>query len=268
MIADLQEYMLTENNIQDWSLKKETNVSNMSNESVLSNLKMNLKTNELKLGNLREAEQKNKLFIPHEQDSLFWCFYIFLYGQSNYEMKQNKNIVITKQLKIDIVEKMRKHKTLIKTYHFDTLTNIEDNLANNPLLNYKTFLSMCLVEDLNIVFVTKYTYINLFMSDSKDVYIVREIIKENNEKKYYKKYGFEKIEKCDVSQNEILNTIENTLYKIELDCINKPIKAVSAYKVGDLISICEKLDIQPYNKETKKRKVKQELYEEIIKKFN
>ena len=49
--------------------------------------------------------------------------------------------------------------------------------------------------------------------------------------------------------------------------LDKPIKALSSYKVQDLIDICNKLVIDIVNKETGKNKTKNELYESIIQYF-
>ena len=57
--------------------------------------------------------------------------------------------------------------------------------------------------------------------------------------------------------------IKTTLYK--LDNIDKPIKTLTAYKLSELIEICNKLSIDIINNETNKSKCKKELYESIIK---
>ena len=55
------------------------------------------------------------------------------------------------------------------------------------------------------------------------------------------------------------------LYKI--DNVNKPIKIISSYKLQELIDICNKLAIEIINKDTNKKKTKNELYEAIIQYF-
>jgi hypothetical protein len=94
------------------------------------------------------------------------------------------------------------------------------------------------------------------MNDNGPIYIIREIESNNN---YVKKYGFE------IADNTILDEIRTTLYR--LDILNKPIKALSAYKVQDLIDIANKLAIEIINKENGKNKSKNELYESIIQYF-
>jgi hypothetical protein len=94
------------------------------------------------------------------------------------------------------------------------------------------------------------------MNDTNIIYIVHELQSQN---KYNNKYGFE------MATEETLNNIKKTLYKIENP--SKPIKALSSYKVQELIDISIKLAIEITNKETGKTKTKNELYETIIQYF-
>jgi hypothetical protein len=76
-------------------------------------------------------------------------------GDVNYETLLNKNSLVAKQLKIDLVSIVRKNKDILKTYKFDTKSNIENNLANDNNLNSKTFLSLCAVENINVIYISK-----------------------------------------------------------------------------------------------------------------
>jgi hypothetical protein len=193
----------------------------------------------------------NKIYIPSEKDTLFWCFFIMKHGDTHYEMLDNRNIIVEKKNKIEYIEKIRKDKQLIKTYKFTTLTNLENNLANEDKLNIGTFLSLCVFENLNVLYIKNKTYYELLMNDEPTIYIVYQL--ENN------KYGIE--------QSVIANTgdIKNTLYKI--DSVDKPIKPFSAYKLPDLIVIAIKLGFEITNKTSNKAKNKKELYEDIVKCF-
>jgi len=216
------------------------------------------------------------LYIPKQEDTLFWCFYIIVNGETIYESnffnaninfcssfsKNSKTGLIAKQLKIDFIEKMRKNKLVIKKYKFDTLTNIENNLLNDNKITYKTFLSLCLIENINIIYVSKKFYIDLFLYENQNqnqtqeqhespkTYIIQEISREN--------YGYK------LATEESIDKIRNTLYKIELDAINKPIKAISAYKLNELVHICKKLDIEIMNKETNKQFIKNDIYQLVV----
>ena len=245
---ELQDYILNDENMKR-SLEMKIYNTNANNKTYNNN-KTYLQTEKL------QTEKKNTLFIPNQQDSLFWCFYVMKQGDLKYETLPNKNSLVAKQIKIELVSTIRKNKDLIKTYKFDTKSNIESNLANDNNINSKTFLSLCAVENMNVIYISKKTYYELLMNDSNVIYIVHEIPAQS---KYYNKYGFE------MATEESLNTIRNSLYKIENIC--KPIKSASSYKVQELIEICTKLAIETINKETGKTKSKNDLYESIIQHF-
>ena len=194
--------------------------------------------------------KKPSIFIPREKDTLLWCFYLMKHGDVKYEMLEYKNILTEKTLKIEYVEKIRKEKQTVKTYKFATLTHIENNLANENQLDVKTFLTLCAIENLNVLFVKNKTYYELLMNDSNELHTVHLL------QNY--KYGHE-INPTGAEQ------IKTTLYK--LDNIDKPIKSMSGYKLSELVEISEKLAIETVNKDTNKSKNKKDLYEAIIQYF-
>ena len=243
-VYDYESYILNENNMQNY-LKYKLNVES---ENIAKSVEKKQKQ--------KQNTTQVSLFIPKEQDTLFWCYYIILNGEGEYEMLHVKNSLIAKQFKINYVNKIRENKPVIKTYKFDTITNIESNLANDNNINIKTIMSLCAIDKKNIVFISKKTYFELLMNDTEPIYIIREV---ESQSKYNKKYGFE------IANNDSLQNIRTTLYKIEN--LDKPIKALSSYKVADLVDICTKLAIQTVNIETGKNKTKNELYESIIQYF-
>jgi hypothetical protein len=246
IINELQDFMFNEENIKSYlSIRNEYNSEKQNKVTENNNKKQNIKP----------LEKKQTMYFPGQQDSLFWCYYIIINGDTKYEMLQNKNFLLAKQMKIELVDKIRKNKDIVKTYKFDTLSGIESNLANDNTINSKTFCTLCAIENINIVYIRKNTYFELFMNDTDVVYIIKEIEAQS---KYVFKYGFELINK------EKVNDVVSNLYKIEN--INKPIKCESAYKVQDLIDISSKLGIELNNNDSKK-KTKKEMYELIIQYF-
>lgn len=192
------------------------------------------------------------LFIPKDNDSLFWCLYIIKNGLTNYIQLTNRNLIVEKKFKIDYVERLRKEKQLIKQYKFDTMTNIENRLVNESRIDMNTFFTLCVLGSLNIFFIKNKTYYELNMNDSNKIYIIKYLHEKD-------KYGFEETNK------DNLDDLRNKYYKV--DNIAKPIKAISAYKSQELIDICKKLEIETLNDNKTKQKSKQELYESIIKYF-
>jgi hypothetical protein len=239
---DYQPYILNENNMINYLKYKLNTTKEKSIKQVTSFIKIN--------------ENKPILFIPKEQDTLIWCYYIIVNGEGSYEMLNLKNPLIAKQIKIDYVSKIRDNKQILKTYKFDSITSIESNLANDNNINIKTVMSLCVISNINLIFVSRNTYFELLMNDIGPIYIIREL---DFQSKYNKKYGFE------IANDNSLENIRTTLYKI--DNLDKPIKALSYYKIKDLTDICEKLSIHITNQETGKNKTKNELYESIIQYF-
>jgi len=248
-IINYDSYILNEDNMLDY-LKYKINVKHSENGMKKNN--ENNENNETKQNNQNKVN-KSSLFIPRENDSLFWCYYIISNGEVKYETIHNKNTVITKQMKIELVNKIRENKQILKTYKFDAFSNIESNLANDDNINIKTVLALCAIEKINLIFIKNKTYYELLMNDSESIYIIREIQSNGN---YIKKYGFELYNKSNIQE------IRNNFYK--MDNPVKPIKSLSSYKVQDLIEICNKLVIEIINKDTGKNKTKNELYESII----
>lgn len=195
------------------------------------------------------------MFIPREQDTLFWCFYIVSKGEIDYEILANRNTLTTKQLKIDYVSRIRENKQTLKTYKFDTIANIENNLVNEQFINIKTIMSLCAIENINVIYVSKKTYFELLMNDSDEIYILWETSFHSN---YSKKYGYE------VATPTVIQEIRDNFYKIE--CIDKPIKSMSYYKLTELSIIAVKLGLECKNTDGKS-KTKSELYEAIVQYF-
>jgi hypothetical protein len=219
----------------------------------------NKKNNNINNKNHIDNIKKNNLyFIPKEKDTLFWCFYIIKYGESQYEI-ENKNILNEKKIKINFINEIRNKKNILKKYKFDTLSNIETNLVNDNMINLQTFFSLCVIENINIVFINKnkkYYYDFLVDDDKENIHYIFELSNLN-------KYGY-MLEKSNLSLD-----YKNDYYKLEN--IHKPIKGLSFYKVEDLIEICKKLEINVYNADIncneKKLKNKNQLYELLIQYF-
>jgi len=272
VLNKLQDYMLTEDYIEECmkhnifiksvndksvndksvNYKSVNDIKSINDKSV-NDKSVNDKSDCEKSVNIKNKQHNKKtIFIPKEKDTLFWCYYIIVNGDTSYEMLPYKNELIEKQMKIELINKIRQSKQLIKTYKTDTITNIENNLANEKLLNVKSFLTLCLIENKNILFINNKTYYECLMNDTDEIFIIHTI-----KNKYDIKYGFE-------SNNiNVADDLKKSLYRI--DKIDKPIKAISAYKTDELIQICEKLGIEISI--NGKNKLKKDLYESIIQYF-
>jgi len=249
----LQDYMLDENFIQKMSKS-----TDFCEEAILQ------KKTEKEKEKETHIKEKPAFFIPRQTDTLFWCYYIIKNGEVEYEMLANKNFLSAKQMKIDLVYKIREKKDVVKSYKFDTLTNIENNLANETNMNIKTFLSLCAIENINVFYIRKKTYYEFIGNDTNTIYIIKEMVSSDSNKKHYNKtqnlkYGFETATKDKVAQ------IKETHFPV--DSVNRPIKSITNYKVQELYDICNKFSIEIISKTTNKNKSKQELYDEIVSYF-
>ena len=240
VINKLQYYMLNENTIKR---SLHCRINNFENNSTTTKISRQPPPTIIK--------DKCNTFTPVQKDALFWCFYILKYGEHNYEMLDNINIVLEKKLKIDYVEKIRKEKQIVKSYKFATLTHLENKLANEEKIDLNTFFTLCVIENINVLYVCKNTYFELLMNDDK-IHIIHRL--DN-----YSKYGYEGIEQSKIE------LYRSTLFKV--DNVEKPIKSISSYKVSELVEFCNKLGIEIYNKDTNKSKSKKELYESLIQYF-
>ena len=254
VIDKLQYYMLDENTINR-SLDKLNNKSfdNSNNKSFdKSNNKSFDKSNNKSFDKSNNKSfEDNDIFTPTQKDNLFWCFYILKYGEANYEMLDNINIVLEKKLKIDYVEKIRKEKQIVKAHKFATLTHLENQLANEVKIDINTFFTLCVIENINVLYVSKKIYFELLMNDDK-IHIIHRL--DN-----YSKYGYE-----GTAQSKI-ELYRSTLFKV--DNVEKPVKTISAYKVSELVEFCSKLGIEISIKDTNKNKSKKDLYESLIQYF-
>jgi hypothetical protein len=143
---------------------------------------------------------------------------------------------------------MRSKKIELKQSKMAPLTHIENSLLNDFKIDLKTFLALCVCDGLPLTYIHKKTYYELDLDDNNHNTTAEEqrniIIRFDEPLKYGCKTG---------------TTFDiNTLYKI--DNLNKPIKAISAYKMNELLDMCHKLGI---NMGIKKQ-IKQDLYEQII----
>jgi hypothetical protein len=241
VINELQDYMLTPKLLEystSFILKRS---SDFLKKNSLKNEKKYQKNNDT------GSKKEQPFFIPKQKDSLFWCFYVMKHGDIKYEM-MDINVVVEKNLKIDYVTRLRDEKTLLKNYKFGSLINIENFLVNEQKININTFFSLCVIENINVIYIHKKTYYELILNSSLPIYIVHYFNETHN-------YGLEEF------TQEKIDYYRNNLYKIIN--VEKPIKAISSYKSEELIDICGKLGIN-IQTETGKNKLKKTLYEEIV----
>lgn len=196
----------------------------------------------------REINTENYL-IPADHDTLFWCFYFITNSDTFDSIETKHTLAHEKQLKIQYAEEMQKFRdcTGRPVYH---MTTTVAQLVNDRQINLQTFMDLCLMKDINVVYIKRQVCVNCWFSkDGGPVYIVKAFPNGT--------HGF---------KEDLENAHENILNKdyLEIDNPAKPVKAVSAYTIQNLLVMCAKLKIDTVDKATNKQKRKPDLYAAIV----
>ena len=196
--------------------------------------------------------------LPKPTDTLFWCLYIAKYGYSDYlaigAKYKNKEI----EMKQKMIETIKKSPAILKsTSRKVTNVAIQEIMAElmiDKKTTYKTFFAQCVLNNLNMYIIDKPT------TGTCRTYLKFAYCQDSNPTSYiiYKSVdGFFSIDIEEKTQEQVDAIIEPLF---ELEHGERPIKAISAYKVTDLETISKQLGLFV---DTKKYK-KQELYDEIM----
>lgn len=261
VLINLQDYMFTESLIQQiiqisQNQIEKTDKTEKSHKQLQStkynnnNALMYVKVNNL------------QFLLPKQRDTLFWCFYIMKYGDVQYETLDVINVVIEKKLKFECIEKIRENKQIIKTYKYATLSHLENQLANEKNIDLPTFLTLCLLENMNVFYIHNKTWFELLMNDGLDFFMINKM---DGKSKYGNGYCCISCTSSNPVMNQELQTYKNTMFQI--NNIEKPLKALSSYKVSELVEICNQLGLNIINIENGKHKNKGQMYELLVQYF-
>ena len=211
---------------------------------------------------LQVQTKKVDFFIPEEKDRLFWIFYIIKNGFSDYEYPGNTSFVKEKEEKFKLIEYLRLNKQMLKTNKIKNIReDIEDELANKEVIGMKTFIALCIVYKINILFIHKRKCFDLVSIEGNPYHIIHH--RENKQPIYNKGHSHNKCQPNYYSYEldstpEMLSSYKDNYFNWE--SIDKPIKGLSAYKVDELMEICKKMELP-----IKDGKIlKKDLYEMIV----
>jgi hypothetical protein len=197
-----------------------------------------------------DPSSKNDFFYPEQKDQLFWCYYIIKNGFAAYEYPGTTSYANEKKGKFECIELLRKNKQTLKENKIKNIKeDVEDELAQKSMISRKTFIALCSIEKQNVLYIENNKYFDIFTNLTNALsYHVVHCIKG--------KYCIE----TDISQDQI-EKYKSTLFKC--DNFEKPLKAISYYKLNELVDICKYLVlVDDFNKKTKK-----ELYELLMEKL-
>jgi hypothetical protein len=237
---DLDNFMLTE--------KLMTNALKYKNNGNLNISKKSIETKENK--EHKEINENNNFFTPPQKDGLFWCFYIIKNGFSAYEYPGVTSFINEKDLKIKLIEMIRTKKQILKLKKIKNIKeDVEDDLVNKEIISMKTFIALCAAENFNILFIHKKKCFELISEEENPYFIIHQ--SDNNVKYCYELNA----------TKEIVDNYKNTLFKWE--SLERPLKAISYYKLDELMVLCKKLGLEEKINNLNK-KAKKDLYEILI----
>jgi len=223
-LSNIENNMLSIKNI---SKIPEYNITNVRNKTI-NTVKKNI------------INVQNNIFYPKQRDQLFWIFFVIVNGNDAYETVNNY-FITEKETKYKWIEDFRKNKELFKPIKVSR-NSIEDELANKPKISLHCIKALCHMNDINVFYIDNKKYYEMITNDSKPVYVIEKI---NN------KYGLKKN-----VDTETLDYYRQHYWQLEN--LDKPLKAISSYKVSDLTAICKKININYENL------TKQKIYQEIM----
>jgi len=252
----IKDFMLTSKNLIKFTkFVNDKEVNKLEKNFIKQNkINKNNKNNDYK--NINKIKIKPTIFSCHLNDKLFWCFYVIKMGLDDYENLNNQYFIKEKEMKFKFIENLRSNKPLLKANKIKPLYELEDDLANKDKISLKTFIAICLINNVNIVIIDdKKMYENL-VNINDQIYIINktEDLKFIN---YTLDLEFDKY-------NEKLEIYRKN--KFLLPNIDYKLKALTAYKLDDLIEIAQKLDINLKN-DNNKKKTKKEIYDLLIQNF-
>jgi hypothetical protein len=198
-----------------------------------------------------KANKEASFFIPQEKDGLFWCFYVIKNGFAAYEYPGATSFVNEKTEKFKLIESLRTKKQILKTKKIKNIKeDVEDDLANKNKIGMKTFIALCVADNINILFIHKRKCFELMCEEDNPFHIIHW--QENPEKYCYEMNA----------SKEALDKYRTTLFKWE--SLEKPLKAMTSYKADELMEMCIKLGLEEKLNASSGKKTKKDLYELLI----
>jgi hypothetical protein len=158
----------------------------------------------------------------------------------------NQKFTVEKDEKFKYINLVRKNIELLKLHKIKNISNLENDLGNEKKISIKTFIALCIIENINIYIIDgNKLYCNV-LDETLPVNIISKNIYKNNNNS-----------KNNNNNNKNNNAIN---YSIDFDCsesklekiknnhlivknIDDKLKSISLYKLDDLINMCDKLKI-------------------------
>jgi hypothetical protein len=198
-----------------------------------------------------KTETANKsIFIPYQEDKLFWIYYFVKYGYVEYNMVGSNSYSIETSEKLRLISEIKAHKAIFKEYKLNKISDSANEILSSPVISFKSFELICIANKISFVMIKHNMYHKIIFDDAEDIYIIHIV---------NSMYGCEKIKLEDLKNYEI------NRYKI--DNYDKPIACAGSFKINELVDIANNLNVE-LNDERGKKLSKQSLYNFVYSKIN
>jgi hypothetical protein len=193
---------------------------------------------------------KDSFFRPKERDTLFWCHFVIKNGESKYGLPDVSGFINEKALKFKCIDDLRLHKQELKNHKIKNIKEVcEDDLANRERIGIKTFIALCVIANINIMYIEKRKYHEIICEEDAPIHVIHCLDKSTNN------YAYE----MDTTPAK-LQEYRNKYFVWEN--LDKPLKAMSSYKSDELQELCNQLAIDTTT--TSVKKTKKFLYELLV----
>jgi len=200
---------------------------------------------------IMETTSLSDYFIPTQKDSLFWCLYVAMYAQGEYEaihrnyglkkMELNQTILDYLSDKTHLLKEVN-HK-FTKVAITELLTDLSINQQSTSLVNIYAYLCFYKM-NVYVINKEKQSYLPFIFDSELPTYFI-----------YVDGFKQYKLQIDPVSPSDIENLKNNFVC---LEGIRKSLKSPSAYKIADLTIIMEKLKLSASGMK------KNDMYETIL----
>ena len=253
LLVDLEDYMFTSKNMNRYTKHMIQNV--LEPKESTKNIKQITIEKKCEKNCEKNYEKKREtMYKPKQKDSLFWCFYILKNGFFNYEMEiNNQYFVVEKSEKFKYIELLRGNKDILKLHKIKPFTELEDDLANKDKISIKTFVALCIFENINILLVNNRKIYELLCTDIDEKHPIH-VVHRNNK-------TYEHSIELDTT-NEIIQKYRDTYYT--MNNFETTLKSMGSYKLDELIDLCKKLNINIEEEKGKQKMTKKDIYNLLV----
>jgi hypothetical protein len=199
-------------------------------------------------------------YYPKKPDSLFWCIYIAVHGYKEYNQISHRYSNVEIEEKQKMMELMKKTPNTMKNTDRKITKVLAQEIMSDFMTNKRITMDMLLIYA--IYHNKKIVLINVDENKLPNKYYI--IFSSQNYSEtiiIYKKNNFYGLE-MNYNEENLQNILTN-LFCVEQ--IDKPLKAISNYKIDDLEKIAYKLNVDYTSKKLKKNDLYNAILLELVK---